>query len=252
GEELLLVPWPLVVSRDAAADPRVARLQVEGGAGGGSGSLATRLWLALHAVDASSPWAESGWRRCRGIQQPGPRRCPWRGSSAGGGQEGGMGLCACARRLREQLLSEWSSLDDRLIGAPLHGEVDWALWLWAQAVVSTRSSTLALAGGRELECIIPVVDFANHSSDPCARVVGSEDGAQLVALRHIQPGRRSASPTGTTAPTSSPSRSASYPMTRRWTASSDTQRLSFFQTRAHRLLDPLSSSRLLSSTRRAK
>jgi len=186
GTVLVLVPWPLVVSREMAErDPRVQRHCPQGQEQ--SPSLGIRLWLVLQATDPHSDWA------------------PWLSSlpsdpSAGSpalpfaleGQQlhalRGTSLAIEARCLRDRLWAEWEVLD-RHIGAPLYGEADWSRWLWAQAVLSTRSSTLEAGKGQQaLQCVIPVVDFANHAAAPNALVASSAAGAQLIAARDIAAG----------------------------------------------------------------
>merc|ERR1712232_196849 len=82
----------------------------------------------------------------------------------------GTSLFWNTRRLHKQLLDEWQVLDPHI----LDEKVDWSRWLWAHSIVSTRSSTLDLANGEDsLQCIIPIVDFANHSCAPNAQVVSS-------------------------------------------------------------------------------
>lgn len=189
GTVLVCVPWSLLVSREfAERDERVRKLctlcQTQ------CLSLGLRIWLVLQATNPPSDWA------------------PWISSLPSGPGAGspalplafdehglrglrGTALAADARGLRQRLWTEWELLD-RHIGAPLYGEVDWSRWLWAQAVLSTRSSTLELRPGAEgpgLQCIIPVVDFANHSGNPNAHVVASSaTGAELIACRDIEAG----------------------------------------------------------------
>ena len=80
----------------------------------------------------------------------------------------------------ESLRSEWGRLKQFL-------DVSLERFIWAQAMLSTRSSTLPM-DGKVLSCLIPVVDFVNHDFHPNAFIQGRKQGVELISCEGIPPG----------------------------------------------------------------
>lgn len=182
GTVLLSVPWSAILTIETAeqdVNVRKHRLLT----GRDSVSFAVRLWLALHATEPLCFWEPWLSELPSGLNA-GALALPVALSEQDLKELRGTALVGDAGRLRKQLFDEWQVLDQTLCG-----KVDWSRWLWAHAIVSTRSSTLDLDNGQgSVQCIMPIIDFANHSSVPNARVAGSRTGAQLIAVQDIEMG----------------------------------------------------------------
>ncbi|CAE8629268.1 unnamed protein product, partial [Polarella glacialis] len=104
----------------------------------------------------------------------------------------GTSLPSCAEALQRRLRSEWEDL--KLFAGSSNPELraladcPWERYVWAQAVLSTRSFTIPVEGQGPLCCLLPVVDFANHDGKPNARVAHTPRGVELVALRDLESG----------------------------------------------------------------
>ena len=190
GEVVAEIPWPLIVScKQAMEDPDVCcwlrELRV---AANDTGSCAIRLWLLRHLHDATSPWQP--WL-CQLPQDAGagsgclPLVLAHEGSTA----LRGTPLQRQSELLLQRLRAEWEVLEPLTARHPWLPR-SWQWWLWAQAIVSTRSGTLLIEGSDEsVQCVIPVLDFLNHSAEPNACIVGTATGAKLVATRDIEAGQ---------------------------------------------------------------
>ncbi|CAJ1403597.1 unnamed protein product [Effrenium voratum] len=179
SEMLLRVPWKLVLHRDLVdKDPRLQQLMEKWrlSQGSASDSQAIRFWL-LHSDPEWAPWLELLPQELNAGAEALPLALAFSGSEA----LRGTALQREAEVLLEAKRSEWHALSLIAPMAPT-----WERFLWAQAIVSTRSSTLPM-GPREVPCLVPVLDFANHG-EPNACIRGTGKGVELVACKAILEG----------------------------------------------------------------
>ncbi|CAJ1449614.1 unnamed protein product [Effrenium voratum] len=182
SEMLLRVPWKLVLHRDLVdKDPRLQQLMEKWrlSQGSASDSQAIRFWL-LHSDPEWAPWLELLPQELNAGAEALPLALAFSGSEA----LRGTALQREAEVLLEAKRSEWHALSLIAPMAPT-----WERFLWAQAIVSTRSSTLPM-GPREVPCLVPVLDFANHG-EPNACIRGTGKGVELVACKAILEGEES-------------------------------------------------------------
>ena len=188
GRTLVEIPWTLIISRKLAKEDANVQALLHDLAWTDDGSRAVRLWLLRHAEDATSPW----WPWLNQLPEE---------DSAGAGclpvvlaQQShdallGTPLQRQAELLLQSLREEWEALDQLRAN---HGWIplSWHRWLWCQAIVSTRSGTLPVEGTEEeVQCIIPMLDFLNHSTEPNACIVGTPTSAKLVSVQDIEGGQ---------------------------------------------------------------
>ena len=189
GRVLAEIPWTIILSSKLASeDPDVqALLHDLPCSGDKSDGYVVRLWLLRHGSDAQSPW----WPWLSQLPQDagaGSGCLPLALAEQARNAFRGTPIARRAEVLLESLREEWQALDAQ------RGQHPWVAccqrWLWSQAIVSTRSGTLPLDGGQEnVHCVIPLLDFLNHSAQPNACIMANMECAKLVSTESIEAGQ---------------------------------------------------------------
>ena len=189
GQTLVEIPWALILSSKLAREDSDVKSMLRDLAWTDdcSDSSAIRLWLLRHAEDAQSPWRT--WLSQLPQDAGAGASClPIVLAQAGCNALRGTPLQRRADLLLQSVREEWAALE------PLRARHPWLAsyqrWLWCQAIVSTRSGTLPMEGTEKaVHCIIPVLDFLNHSAEPNACIVGNPTCAKLVSTEVIKAGQ---------------------------------------------------------------
>lgn len=143
-------------------------------------SQAIRLWLLYHSSRHPSdwfPWLSQVPQDIAAGAESLPLALAFNGCSD---TLRGTPLQPAAEFQLHSLQKEWDEL------TPFF-DVALERFIWAQAVVSTRSSTLPM-DGQVVSCLIPVVDFVNHDFYPNAVIEGTKHGVKLVSSEAIPQG----------------------------------------------------------------
>ena len=182
GQILLRVPWKLILRRDLVEEDAVLKETLQKWASDDEKytSQAIRLWLLYKThSDDWSPWLYRLPHDIAAGAESLPLALAFSGRSS---TLRGTPLQLAAEVQLEGLRSEWGQLKQFL-------DVSLEKFIWAQAVVSTRSSTLPM-DGQVYSCLIPVVDFVNHDFYPNALIKGTKQGVELISSEDIPEGLR--------------------------------------------------------------
>ena len=177
SEQLLLrVPWSLVLRKELVEeDQEVMRVLKQCSLESEKCmSQAIRLWLLRGQREAWRPWLEKLPKDVAAGADTLPLALSYQGSQA----LKGTPLQMAGDLQLQSLQKEWKDLG---LEVPLES------FLWAQAIVSTRSSSLPM-DGQVVACLVPMVDFANHSFQPNAWIRGTKEGVELISCRSIEEG----------------------------------------------------------------
>ena len=141
-------------------------------------SQAIRLWLLHQAGHVSdwSPWFAELPKDIAAGAEALPLALVFHQSDA----FRGTALQRAADSQLDKLRQEWGELKEFY-------DVSFERFVWAQAIISTRSSTLPM-DGQVLCCLIPVVDFINHDFHPNADVRATKQGVELISCDIIPEG----------------------------------------------------------------
>lgn len=180
GKILLRVPWELILCKEQVEkDPALQSILHQWASTEPEKytSQAIRLWL-LHGAGHTdwSPWLSKLPHDIGAGAESLPLALAFCHSDA----LRGTSLQHAAELQLESLRSEWGRLKQFL-------DVSLERFIWAQAMLSTRSSTLPM-DGKVLSCLIPVVDFVNHDFHPNAFIQGRKQGVELISCEGIPPG----------------------------------------------------------------
>ena len=184
---MLRVPWELVLCRELVEkDPALQSIlrQWASTEPEKHTSQAIRLWLLkqiLHGTGDTGPTDWSPWlSKLPHDIGAGAESLPLALAFCHSDALRGTSLQHAAELQLEILRSEWGRLKEFL-------DVSLERFIWAQAMLSTRSSTLPI-DGKVLSCLIPVVDFVNHDFHPNAFIQGRKQGVELISCEGIPPG----------------------------------------------------------------
>ena len=180
GKILLRVPWELILCKEQVEkDPALQSILHQWASTEPEKytSQAICLWL-LHGAGHTdwSPWLSKLPHDIGAGAESLPLALAFCHSDA----LRGTSLQHAAELQLESLRSEWGRLKQFL-------DVSLERFIWAQAMLSTRSSTLPM-DGKVLSCLIPVVDFVNHDFHPNAFIQGRKQGVELISCEGIPPG----------------------------------------------------------------
>ncbi len=181
GQTLLRVPWKLVLRKEVTEEDPVLKdiLQKWTSTDRESyTSQAIRLWLLHQAGHVSdwSPWFAELPKDIAAGAEALPLALVFHQSDA----FRGTALQRAADSQLDKLRQEWGELKEFY-------DVSFERFVWAQAIISTRSSTLPM-DGQVLCCLIPVVDFINHDFHPNADVRATKQGVELISCDIIPEG----------------------------------------------------------------
>lgn len=178
SEKLLLrVPWSLVLRKELVEeDPELMAILKQWTSPENENyiSQAIRLWLLRGQREAWRPWLEKLPKDVAAGADTLPLALSYQGSQA----LKGTPLQMAGDLQLQSLQKEWKDLELK---------VHWESFVWAQAIVSTRSSSLPM-DGQVVACLVPMVDFANHSFQPNAWIRGTKEGVELISCRSIEEG----------------------------------------------------------------
>ena len=181
GQTLLRVPWKLVLRKEVTEeDPFLKDILQKWTSTDRESytSQAIRLWLLHQAGHVSdwSPWFAELPKDIAAGAEGLPLALVFHQSDA----FRGTALQRAADSQLDKLRHEWEELKEFY-------DVSFERFVWAQAIISTRSSTLPV-DGQVLCCLIPVVDFVNHDFHPNADVRATKQGVELISCDIIPKG----------------------------------------------------------------
>ena len=189
GQVLLNIPWKLVLRQELVeSDPRIKMVLEKWRSTDEETytSQAIRLWLLYHSQQSDSEW--SPWLLklpkdvAAGAEGLPLALCYW-----GSKDFTGTSLQPAAELQLRKLEKEWSQFK-ALGDFEAFEEVDWQRFIWAEAILSTRSSSLPYAAG-VLSCLVPVLDFLNHDFHPNACIHSRKHGVEVASSKTIEKGQ---------------------------------------------------------------
>ncbi|CAK9097339.1 unnamed protein product [Durusdinium trenchii] len=192
GETLLRIPWKLVLQRELVESDRRLKMVLDKWASADQdiySSQAIRLWLLHHLKYAKSDWSPWLSKLPKDVAA-GAESLPLALCFQRSHDLRGTALQRAAQLQLQNLENEWKRLKQVTEYEQLDAELidtNWQSFVWSEAILSTRSSTLPFAGG-VLSCLVPVVDFLNHDFHPNAAIRATKKGVEVVCCKRIEKG----------------------------------------------------------------
>lgn len=193
GETLLRIPWKLVLQRELVESDRRLKMVLDKWASADQdiySSQAIRLWLLHHLKYAKSDWSPWLSKLPKDVAA-GAESLPLALCFQRSHDLRGTALQRAAQLQLQNLENEWKRLKQVTEYEQLDAELidtNWQSFVWSEAILSTRSSTLPFAGG-VLSCLVPVVDFLNHDFHPNAAIRATKKGVEVVCCKRIEKGQ---------------------------------------------------------------